>query len=99
MLDLPITPSEAVLGCALDVETLDSIVKINIMPGTESEKLICVKEKGYFDEYGNRGDLIVKTQIVVPKKISSQERDLYEKIQKITEFVPRNNWRWHKKVV
>lgn len=91
LLDLPITPSEAVLGCTLDVETLDSIVKINIMPGTESEKLICVKEKGYFDEYGNRGDLIVKTQIVVPKKISSQERDLYEKIQKITEFVPRNN--------
>ncbi len=91
LIDIPITPSEAVLGCDLEVETLDSTVQINIMPGTESEKVICIKEKGYYDEYGNRGDLIAKTKIVVPKEVSSQERELYEKIQKITEFVPRNN--------
>lgn len=89
IMELPLTPSEAVLGCKIDVESLDSKNSLNIRPGIESGELLYIKEKGYFDESGKRGDLIVKTKIVVPKEISKQERELYEKLQKITEFKPR----------
>lgn len=91
ILDLPITPSEAVLGCNIEIEGIDSKININIKPGTESGELIYIKEKGYFNEKGERGDLIAKTKLVIPKEISKQERELYEKIQKITSFMPRQD--------
>lgn len=89
IMDLPLTPSEAVLGCRLHIEGIDSQINLDIKPGTESGEILYIKEKGYFDEHGERGDLIVKTKIVVPKEISKQEKELYEKLQKITSFVPR----------
>lgn len=89
IMDLPLTPSEAVLGCQLHIEGIDSQINLDIKPGTESGEILYIKEKGYFDEHGERGDLIVKTKIVVPKEISKQEKELYEKLEKITSFVPR----------
>ncbi len=89
IIDLPLTPSEAALGCKLNIEGIDSKIDLDIQPGTESGETIHIKEKGYFDEHGNRGDLILKAKIVVPKEISNQERELYEKLQKITSFMPR----------
>ena len=89
--DLPITPSEAALGTSLDVEGIDSKVYIDIKAGTESGEILRIQEKGYFDENRNRGDLIAKVKIVVPKKMSNEERELYEKLQKITSFMPRKD--------
>ena len=89
VIDLPITPSEAVLGCNIEVETLDSKENIEIKPGIETSEYIYIDNKGYFDENGKRGKLIVKPRIVVPKEISMQEKELYVKLQKITSFMPR----------
>lgn len=89
--DLPITPSEAALGCKLSIEGIDSKVSMDVNAGTESGEVLRIQGKGYFDENGNRGDLIAKIKIVVPKEISEEERELYEKLQKITSFVPRKD--------
>lgn len=89
--DLPITPSEAALGTSLNIEGIDSKVNIAIKAGTESGEILRIQEKGYFDENRNRGDLIAKVKIVVPKKMSDEERELYEKLQKITSFMPRKD--------
>ena len=89
--DLPITPSEAALGTSLNIEGIDSKVNIAIKAGTESGEILRIQEKGYFDENRNRGDLIAKVRIVVPKKMSDEERELYEKLQKITSFMPRKD--------
>ena len=89
IIDLPITPSEAVLGCNINVETIDSQVSVEVKPGVASNELIFIDNSGYFDENGKRGRLIVKPKIVVPKEISTQERELYKKLQKITSFMPR----------
>ena len=89
IVDLPLTPSEAVLGCNLSIDGIDTKVDINIKPGTESGETICVNGKGYFGIRGERGDLLVKTKIVIPKNVSKKEKELYEELQKITSFVPR----------
>ena len=89
--DLPITPSEAALGTSLNIEGIDSKVHIDIKAGVESGEMLRIQEKGYFDENRNRGDLIAKIKIVVPKEISEEERELYEKLQKITSFMPRKD--------
>lgn len=88
--ELPLTPSEAALGCELAVDGIDSKINFNIKSGTESGEELRIQGKGYFDDKGNRGDVVAKVKIVVPKEISEEERELYEKLQKITSFMPRN---------
>lgn len=86
---LPVTPSEAVLGASVEVPTLDGLVRINIPPGVTSGQRLRLAEKGFPDEEGVLGDQLVEIQIVVPKTVSSQERELYEQLRQIENFKPR----------
>jgi len=88
---LPISPSEAVLGGPVEVPTLDGLVKMNLPPGVRPGQRLRLANKGYPDANGKRGDQIVEIQIVVPKNISFQERELYEKLRQIETFNPRND--------
>ena len=87
---LPVTPSEAVLGGAIEVPTLDGLVKMTIPPGVRSGQRLRLANKGY-PLSGERGDQIVEIQIVVPKEPSEAERELYEKLRQLEEFNPRAN--------
>lgn len=91
VVEVPITPSEAILGCQVEIESLDSKAMIRIPAGTGSNEEFKVESKGYFDAQGNRGNLVAKTKIVVPKEVSAEEKELYEKLQKITSFMPRKS--------
>jgi len=86
---LPITPSEAVLGNPVEVPTLDGLVKMNLPAGVRSGQRLRLANKGYIDEQGRRGDQLVEIQIVIPKTISPQEKELYEKLRQIETFNPR----------
>ncbi len=86
---LPITPSEAVLGNPVEVPTLDGLVQMNLPAGVKSGQRLRLANKGYIDDQGRRGDQLVKIQIVIPKTISSQEKELYEKLRQIETFNPR----------
>lgn len=86
---LPITPSEAVLGSSVEVPTLDGRVKMSIPSGVRFGQLLRLANKGYPNENGRRGDQLVEIQIVVPRDLSSQERELYEQLRKIETFNPR----------
>jgi curved DNA-binding protein len=88
---LPITPSEAVLGAPVEVPTLDGLVKMNIPPGVRAGQKLRLASKGYPDANGDRGDQIVELSIVIPKDLSDEERDLYEKLRQIEQFNPRKN--------
>lgn len=85
----PITPSEAVLASPVEVPTLDGLVKINIPLGVKSGQRLRLANKGYPSAQGKRGDQLVEIQIVVPKTISFEERELYEKLRQIETFNPR----------
>lgn len=89
--ELKVTPSEAALGCNLEVEGIDSKISFTIPAGIQSGEELFAPEKGYFDEKGNRGNLIARVKIVVPKQISEEEKKLYKKLQEITSFKPRMN--------
>jgi curved DNA-binding protein len=87
--DLPLTPSEAVLGGAIEVPTLDGLVKINIPAGVRTGQRLRLANKGYLTDDDNRGDQIVEIQVVTPKEISQPERELYEKLRELETFDPR----------
>ena len=86
---LPITPSEAVLGSLVEVPTLDGLVEVTIPTGVRFGQRLRLGGKGYPKDNGRRGDQFVEIQIVVPKNITPQERELYEKLHKIETFNPR----------
>lgn len=88
---LPITPSEAVLGGPVEVPTLDGLVKMTIPPGVRSGQRLRLANKGYPSMSGKRGDQIVEIQIITPREVSPQERELYEKLRQLESFNPRND--------
>ena len=89
LLDLPITPWEAVLGASVKVPTLAGRVQTKIPPGSQSGKKLRLKKRGL---PGNPpGDQIVTLQIVVPKAVTEQDKDYYQDMAKRFEFNPRQH--------
>ncbi|GAP99348.1 DnaJ C-terminal domain-containing protein [Leptolyngbya sp. NIES-2104] len=88
---LPITPSEAVLGAPVEVPTLDGLVKMVVPAGVRSGQRLRLANKGYPDVNGDRGDQIVELTIAIPKELSEQERELYEKLRQAETFNPRKD--------
>lgn len=86
---VPVTPSEAVLGGQIEAPTLDGWVKMTIPPGVRSGQRLRLAGKGYLTSDGRRGDQLVEIQIVAPKKLTAQERELYEKLLRLETFDPR----------
>lgn len=87
---VPITPSEAVLGGSIDVPTLDGFVKMRILPGVRSGQKLRLAGKGYVEQ-GIRGDQIVELQVAIPQTISKQEQELYERLRRLETFKPRSD--------
>ncbi|MGL5876006.1 MAG: DnaJ C-terminal domain-containing protein [Xenococcaceae cyanobacterium] len=88
---LPITPLEAVLGGSIEVPTIDGLVNMNLPGGVKSGQRFKLAHKGYPDTTGNRGDQLVEIQIVAPKELSDEEKELYKKLKQLNKFNPRQN--------
>ena len=82
LLDVPITPSEAVLGAKIEVPTLsEGKVVVTIPPGTSSGVKLRLRGKGVPDSQTNQtGDQFVVIKIVVPKDISDADKSLYQQL-------------------
>ncbi|MGF1482319.1 MAG: DnaJ C-terminal domain-containing protein [Cyanophyceae cyanobacterium] len=87
---VPITPSEAALGGAIEVPTIDGLVKMSVPKQVRSGQRLRLANKGYKSETG-RGDQLVEIQIVTPPALSEEERELYEKLRRIETFNPRRD--------
>ena len=87
---IPVTPTEAILGSAIEVPTIDGLVKVSVPNGVRSGQRLRLANKGYFDKSGNRGDQLVEIQIVAPKDISSAEKELYQRLRDLEQFNPRS---------
>jgi len=79
MIELPVTPQEAVLGARIDVPTLDEgPVVLTIPPGTSSGTKLRLRGKGIINQKtGTLGDELVEVRIVVPEGLSESQRELY----------------------
>ncbi len=86
---LYLTPWEAALGVRVNLEGIDDTVSVYVPAGIESGEKLRIPGKGYKDGKGGRGDLTAIVKIVVPKKLTEQEKELYEKMKEISKFNPR----------
>ena len=85
--NLEISVPQAILGASIEVPAVDGRVKIKIEPGTQTGKVLRLKGKGVPDLNGyGRGDLLVIVDVFIPKNISSEEKELIEKLAKSKNF-------------
>lgn len=84
-LTLPITISDAVLGAKKEVPTLYGNIKLTIPSGSSSGDKHRIKGKGIEDvQTGRKGDMYVILDVHIPKKISKDQKKLFEQLSKTT---------------
>jgi len=88
--DLLLTPWEAALGTRTEIRTIDDVAKIYIPQGVQSGETLRIPGKGYKDISGKRGDLLAKVKVMVPKELTDEERKMFEQLNKMSNFNPRN---------
>jgi len=83
--ELKINIVQAALGDRIQVPTVDGPVEVAIPPGTQYGQTFRLAGKGMpHVRNGRRGDQYVVAQIVVPKDLSSDQKDLLRKVGGIT---------------
>lgn len=87
--NLYLTPWEAALGTRTTIYSIDEGTVVYVPEGIETGEILRVAGKGYKDGKGSRGDLVVKVNIMVPKKLSAEEKLLFEKLSTVSSFNPR----------
>lgn len=80
--EIEITPSEAVLGTKRDIQTLHGNVGIKIPPKTSTGQTLRLKDLGLPKKSGY-GNLNVKVKIIIPKNLTSEQIELFKKIQEL----------------
>lgn len=87
--DLFLSPWEAALGKRVSIEGIDDNISLYVPPGIQSGEKVRIPQKGYKDGRGSRGDLVAEVKTVVPKKLTDDEKELFEKLKAVSDFNPR----------
>ncbi len=79
---VPITYSQAVMGDDITVPTIDGKVQYTVPEGTQSGTTFRLRGKGiqYLNGHG-RGDMYVKCEVEIPKKLSKNQREALKKFE------------------
>lgn len=86
---VPVTFPEAALGANVAVPTLDGQVTVKVPAGTQHGKTLRVRGKGAPTASGGRGDLLVRVEVEVPRKLSRREREVIEEFARMHASSPR----------
>ncbi|MFA7346684.1 MAG: DnaJ C-terminal domain-containing protein [Desulfurivibrionaceae bacterium] len=82
-MDLQIPYSSAVFGGEVEVPTLEGKqLKVKVPPGCQPQAKLRLRKHGLPDSPGGeRGDLLVKIVVAVPKDLSEEQQDLVKKLK------------------
>ncbi len=76
--------SQAVLGDTIEVETVHGKTKVKIPAGVQSGDILRIKGKGIHREsYFGKGDHMIKIQVVIPEKLSREQRKIVSKLENL----------------
>ena len=80
---LELFPHDALLGCAVEVPTLDGNVTLQVPPKSSTGRMLRLKGRGltYEDKVG---DQYVEILVVIPADINDEEMALYTRLQELS---------------
>ena len=80
-LEVPLTITEALLGCKKEIPTLYGNVKINVPEGTDSGDKQRIKGKGIDNKFRkHKGDMYIIFRVYTPKKLSREQKSLIDQL-------------------
>ena len=80
---LELFPPDALLGCAVDVPTLEGHVTLQVPPKSSTGRLLRLKGRGLV--HGNDiGDQYVEIVVVIPANMNDEEIALYSRLQELS---------------
>ena len=90
VLDLLLGFPEAALGAEIEVPTLTGRAKLKIDPGTQSGRILRMRDKGIprLNSFG-RGDQLVRVNVWVPTTLTPQERQLLKQLSQSENITPK----------
>jgi molecular chaperone DnaJ len=95
VIEVPVTYAEAALGTTVEVPTPEGRrLSLKIPAGSENGKLLRLKGHGAPKLKGSaggrqRGDLLARVRVTVPKKLTKAEKEALEQLQKVSRENPR----------
>lgn len=82
-LDVPITITEAVLGCKKEIPTLTGSVVLDIDAGSQPGDQLRLRGKGVKDPTRKKtGDMYVVLDVIIPTKLDKKQKDLFKDLSK-----------------
>ena len=83
--DIPLTLTEAILGCEKEVPTIHGTIVTKIPAGTQNLEKFRFKGKGVDDEKtGRLGDEYGIVKVIIPDKLTKEQKDLIKKLSETT---------------
>jgi len=91
VIDVPVTYAEAALGATVEVPTpYGDRLSLKVKPGSQDGQLLRMRGHGAPKlKGGGRGDLLGRLRLVVPKKLTKQQKQALEELQKVSHDDPR----------
>ena len=87
--DLPLAPWEAALGTSVSVPTPGGEAKVKVPPGSSTGRRLRLRGEGMPNPRGTAGDLYAVVKIMVPRRLTPRERELFEALARESNFDPR----------
>ena len=99
LIEVPLTITEAVLGCKKEIPTLYGNAMLTIPDGTKNGSKLRLKGKGIdSDINGKKGDMYVIINVVIPTKINKKQKELFKLLSE-TELDDENEFiKYNKKL-
>ncbi|KAJ6682643.1 DNAJ-like protein 1 MITOCHONDRIAL-RELATED [Salix koriyanagi] len=78
---------DAILGTTIKVPTVDGMVDLKIPAGTQPSTTLVMAKKGVpvLSKRNMRGDQLVRVQVEIPKRLSSEEKKLIEELADLSK--------------
>ena len=83
--DLKVSYLQAILGCELDVETVDGKVTMQVPPGTQPSTVLSLDSRGV-PRLGNpvsRGKHLITVKVDIPTRLKTEEKELLAQLAEI----------------
>ena len=99
VLRMPVSFTQASLGAALKVPTLDGEAELTLKPGTQHGETYTLDDRGMPNlRTGRHGDLVLQVLVEVPKKLSERQEELLREFAETEnhEVLPHSRGFWDK---
>jgi molecular chaperone DnaJ len=90
--EIPVTFTQAALGCEIEVPTLEGRVKVKVPEGTQSQRILKLKGKGMpYLGSPSKGDQLLKITVETPTGLNKEQKELLRKFEEISKDAHPNH--------